>query len=258
VKATVNGIDVSYEIHGKEGAPWVVFNHSLACSKRMWDPQIERLGGRFRMLVHDMRGHGESSAPAGPYTLELLASDVVALMRHLGIRRAHFVGLSIGGMIGQVLADRHAELFERVVLADTSHTQTPETLKQWDERIRIAQTQGMDALVESTLARWLTEPFRKNQPEATAKIAAQIRATPVAGYVGCSQAIKGLKLTARLKEIRLSVLAIAGENDASAPGTRFIGENIPGAKLVMIPQAAHIANVEQAEKFTAAVAEFLS
>jgi 3-oxoadipate enol-lactonase len=258
MKASVNGIDINYEIHGREGAPWLTFSHSLACSVRMWDPQIEAFKDRYRVLVHDMRGHGASSAPAGPYSLEQLANDVVGLLQHLGIKRTHFIGLSIGGMIGQIIADKHAALVDKVVLADTGHAQSPEMQKQWDERIATAQTKGMKALVEPTLARWFTEPFRKTNPQEVGKIAALIENTPVAGYVGSCQAISKLNLTSRLKEIKVPVLAITGEQDGSAPATRFIGENIPGAKLVVIAQAAHIANVEQAEAFTRALRDFLS
>jgi 3-oxoadipate enol-lactonase len=259
MKASVNGIDINYEIHGKEGAPWITFSHSLACSVRMWDPQIAAFKDRFRILVHDMRGHGDTSAPAGPYSLEQLASDVAGLLKHVGIKKTHFVGLSIGGMIGQILADKHSALVERVVLADTGHTaQNPELLKQWEERIATAQTKGMKPLVEPTLARWFTEPFRKSSPDKVAKIAALIENTPAPGYVGCCQAISKLNLTSRLKEIKVPVLAITGEQDGSAAGTKFIGENIPGARFVGIPQAAHIANVEQPEAFNRALRDFLS
>jgi 3-oxoadipate enol-lactonase len=143
------------------------------------------------------------------------------------------------------------------VLADTGHTQTPETRKQWEERVQTAQTKGMQPLVEPTLGRWFTEPFRKSKPEVVKKIADLIQSTPVPGYVGCCQAISNLNTTARLKEIRNPVLAITGEQDGAAPGTRYIGENVPGAKFVSIPQAAHIANIEQAEAFNRALAEFL-
>src|SRR4051812_21084552 len=137
MKATVNGIDINYEIHGKEGAPWLVMSHSLACSVRMWDPQIAAFKDRFRMLVHDMRGHGATTAPRGAYTLEQMAEDVVGLAAHAGIKKFHFMGLSIGGMIGQMLALNHAALLDKVVLADTGHAQSPEMIKQWDERIAI-------------------------------------------------------------------------------------------------------------------------
>ncbi len=255
-KAKVNGIEINYEIHGAEGAPWLVLSHSLACTVRMWDPQIEAFKGSYRMLAYDMRGHGASTAPAGAYSLDMLADDVIELMKALGIKRATFIGLSIGGMIGQTLALKQLSLFNGMVFADTGHTQTPEAIKQWEERIRVVESQGMRPLVAPTMERWFTEPFR-NRPEAK-KIAELIANTPVAGYVGCGRAIMKLGTTARLKEIKVPVLAIAGEQDATAPGTRYIGENIPGAKLVIIPRAAHIANIEQAEAFNRSLREFLS
>jgi 3-oxoadipate enol-lactonase len=180
---------------------------------------------------------------------------VLALMRELKIDRARYVGLSIGGMIGQHLALKEPKRFEKMVLADTGHTQTPETLKQWEERIRIAQGQGMKPLVAGTMERWFTPAFRDTPPAK--KIAELIAATPVAGYVGCGQAIMKLNTTARLKDIKLPVLAITGESDAAAAATRYIGDNIPGAKFVNIPNAAHIANVEQAERFNQALRDFL-
>ena len=258
MKAKVNGIETNYEIHGRQGAPWLTFSHSLACSLRMWDGQIAAFKDRWHILVYDTRGHGGSEAPKGPYTLDMLAEDLHQLLDSLKIKKTSYVGLSMGGMIGQVLALTDPGLFERVVLADTGHAQTPETRKQWDERIQTASTKGMQPLVEPTLGRWFTEPFRKSKPDVVKTIADLIQATPVPGYVGCCQAIANLNTTARLKEIRHPVLAIAGEQDAAAPGTRYIGENVPGAKLVMIPQAAHIANIEQAEAFNRALREFLS
>jgi 3-oxoadipate enol-lactonase len=258
MKAKVNGIETDCEIHGSEGAPWLTFSHSLACSLRMWDGQIEAFKDRFRILAYDTRGHGASDAPQGPYSLDMLAEDLRQLLEHLKIKKTHFVGLSMGGMIGQTLALKSPELFDRVVLADTGHAQTPETIKQWDERVQTAQAKGMEPLVEGTLGRWFTEDFRKKQKPVVDTIAKLIKSTPVPGYVGCCQAIARLSTTARLKDIKQPVLAIAGEQDAAAPGTRYIGENVPGAKLVMIPQAAHIANIEQAEAFNRALREFLS
>jgi 3-oxoadipate enol-lactonase len=258
MKAKVNGIETNYEIHGPEGAPWLTLSHSLACSLRMWDGQIAEFKDRFRILAYDTRGHGASEAPKGPYTLDMLAEDLGQLLDQLKIRKMSYVGLSMGGMIGQTLVLKNPELFDRVVLADTGHAQTPETIKQWEERIRTAESKGMQPLVEGTLARWFTEDFRKNQKPVVDKIAKLIQSTPVPGYVGCCQAIAKLNTTARLKDIKRPVLAIAGEQDAAAPGTRYIGENVPGAKLVMIPQAAHIANIEQADAFNRALREFLS
>jgi 3-oxoadipate enol-lactonase len=256
MKAKVNGIEIHYEIHGKDGAPWLVLSHSLACSGRMWEPQVEVFKDRYRILNYDMRGHGQSDAPKGAYTLDMLADDVLSLMGSLRIEKAVYCGLSIGGMIGQTLALRKNPPFERMVLADTTHTQPPEALKQWEDRIRIAESKGMAGVLDSTMERWFTPAFRSSA--AAQKIAELIRSTPVPGYVGCGRAIMGLDTTARLKDIRLPVLAITGEQDGAAAGTRYIGENVPGAKFVSIANASHIANVEQAEAFNRALREFLS
>src|SRR5256885_13149036 len=209
----------------------------------MWDGQIAAFKDRYRILVYDTRGHGESMAPGGAYTLELLAEDLFELLKKLQITRTHFVGLSMGGMIGQTVALKTRALFDRLVLADTGHTQTPETIAQWQERIRTAETQGMQSLVEPTLGRWFTEPFRKAHPEIVKPIGQLIASTPVAGYVGCCHAISKLSTTTRLKDIKGPVLAITGEQDSAAPGTRYIGRHASRAKPVGISQAAYIANI---------------
>jgi 3-oxoadipate enol-lactonase len=257
MKASVNGIEINYEVSGKEGAPWLVLSHSLACTVRMWDPQVDAFKDRFRILNYDMRGHGATSAPQGPYTLDMLADDILALAKQLNIQKGYYCGLSIGGMIGQTIAIRGGGPFTKMVLADTTHTQPPEALKQWEDRINIARSKGMAGLVDGTMERWFTEPYRKKNSPEFQKVRNLVLQTPVAGFVGCGQAIMKLNTTARLKDIKLPVLAITGEQDGAAPGTKYIGENVPGAKYVGIPNAAHIANVEQAEAFNRALREFL-
>jgi 3-oxoadipate enol-lactonase len=255
MKAKVNGIEINYEVTGKEGAPWLVLSHSLACSVRMWDPTVEAFKGSFRILNYDMPGHGHTTAPKGPYTLDMLADDLLGLVSSLNIQGANYCGLSIGGMIGQTVALRGKHPFKKMVLADTTHTQPPEALKQWEDRIKTAEAKGMAGLLDSTMERWFTAPFRSSP--AAKKIAQLILATPVDGYIGCGRAIMGLNTTARLKDVKLPVLAITGNEDGAAPGTKFIGETVPGAKFVGIPQASHIANVEQPEAFNRALREFL-
>lgn len=260
MKAKTNGIELYYEVHGREGAPWLVFSHSLACSVRMWDAQIAAFRDRYRVLVFDTRGHGQSAAPAGAYTLEQMADDAKGLLGHLGVQRAHFVGLSMGGMIGQTFALKYPGVFQSLTLADTTSRYPAEAAGAWAERIRTAETQGMQPLVEPTLARWFTEPFRKARPEIVARIAAQIAATPVPGYVGCCRAIPKIDLTARLKEIRCPILVIVGEQDAGTPVAmaREIQDNAPGATLVVLPNAAHLSNIEQSEGFDRALGELLA
>ena len=260
MKAKVNGIEMYYEVHGKEGAPWLTLSHSLACSVRMWDPQIEAFKGRYRILAYDARGHGESMAPAGPYTLEMMAEDQHALFKHLDIEHSHFAGLSMGGMIGQTFALEYPGMLSSLILADTTSRYPPEAAGLWAERIKLAETRGMQPLVQPTLERWFTEPFRKSHPEVVERIGALIAATPVAGYVGCSHAIPKINLTARLKEIKCPMLVICGEQDAGTPPAmaREIHDSAPGSKLVLIPQAAHISNMEQPQAFSRAMEAFLA
>ena len=260
MKAKVNGIETYYEVHGKEGAPWLTLSHSLACSVRMWDPQIEAFKDRYRILAYDTRGHGESMAPAGAYTLEMLADDLRGLLRHLNVERTHFAGLSMGGMIGQTFALKYPGVFRSLVLADTTSRYPAEAAGLWAERIKTAETRGMQPLVQPTLERWFTEPFRKAHPEVVGRIGALIASTPVAGYVGCSHAIPKINLATRLKEIKVPILVICGEQDAGTPPAmaREIHDNAPGSKLVLISQAAHISNVEKAAEFNRALETFLS
>jgi len=259
MKAQTNGIGTYYELHGKEGLPWLVLSHSLACSVRMWDEQIAAFKERYRILAYDTRGHGSSDAPAGPYTLELLADDLKGLLDRLGIARAHYCGLSMGGMIGQTFALKYPAMFASLTLADTTSRMPAEALPVWQDRIRTAESQGMQPLVEPTLARWFTEPFRKAEPQTMQRIGTLIGSTPVAGYVGCCQAIPQINLTSRLKEIRCPILIIVGEDDPGTPVamSKEIHENAPGSKLVVLPKAAHLSNIEQSAAFNRALDEFL-
>lgn len=254
MKATVNGTGIHYEVHGTQG-PWLTFSHSLACSSAMWAPQIAEFSKRYRVLAFDTRGHGQSDAPEGAYTLEQLADDLDGLLKHLHIEETHYCGLSMGGMIGQTYALKHPGVFQSLTLADTTSRYPAEGAALWADRIKIAQTQGMKALVEPTLARWFTEPFRKQQAATVATIAAQIAATPVAGYAGCCQAIPKINLTHRLKEITCPILVIVGEQDMGTPlaMAREIHENAPGSKLTVLSPAAHISNIEQPEAFNKAL-----
>jgi len=260
MKANVNGTEIHYEIHGKAGAPWMVLSHSLACSTRMWDEQIAAFKDRFRILAFDTRGHGASAAPAGEYTLEMLADDAKGVMDKEGVTSCHWVGLSMGGMIGQTFALRYPGVFRSLTLADTTSRYPAEAAPVWADRIRTVQAQGMQALVDSTLARWFTEPYRKAAPQRLKDIAELIRTTPVNGYVGCCHALPKINVTARLKEIRCPILVIVGEQDMGTPPAmaQEIHDNAPGSTLVVLPNAAHISNIEQPEGFNRAMESVLS
>ncbi len=259
MKTRANGIDINYEIHGKEGAPWLTLSHSLACSVRMWDPQIAALKDSYRILAFDTRGHGGSEATKGAYTLELLADDLFFLLKELKISATHYCGLSMGGMIGQTFALKYPGVFQTLTLADTTSRYPAEAWPLWQERIKTAEAKGMEPLAQPTLERWFTEPFRKSSPAVVDSVRKLIVSTPVAGYAGCCNAIPKINLTARLKEIKCPILVIVGADDPGTPVSmaKEMHDNAPGSKLVILPSAAHLANLEQPEGFTKALRGFL-
>jgi 3-oxoadipate enol-lactonase len=259
MKITANGITMHYEMDGPESAPVVTLSHSLATDLSMWDPQVSVLKSGYRVLRYDTRGHGGTDAPEGPYTLEQLAEDVRALLQALRIPKTHFMGISMGGMIGQVLALKNPGMLQSLIFCDTSSRIPEEALPIWEERIGLAQKQGMDALVESTMERWFTASFRRKPLPALDKIRGMIRTTPVKGYVGCSRAIMRLNLTERLREITLPSFIIVGEEDPGTPvaASQVIHEQIKGSELVILKSAAHLSNIEQQDAFNTAVMAFL-
>jgi 3-oxoadipate enol-lactonase len=262
-KVSVNGIEIAYRLDGDYSAtkPWMVFSHSLACDHTMWDPQVAAFSRACNLLRYDIRGHGQSSAPGGEYSLDELAGDLKGLLDAMEIRRCHFVGLSLGGMIGQMAALRFPLRFASLTLADTSSRYPSEIKPVWDERIALARSPaGMKAVAPSTLERWFTPMFRLQHAEAVARIGRVIRGTPVNGYVGCAHAIARLNLTERLKNIDCPVLVIVGEEDKGTPPAMAeeIVRAIPGARLERLPDAAHLSNLEQPEAFNRALRSFLA
>ena len=260
MKITANGISMNYQLEGPANAPVVTFSHSLATDLSMWNPQVPALASRYRVLRYDMRGHGGTDAPEGPYSLEQLAEDVRALLKALGIARAHFVGLSIGGMIGQVLGLQSPQILHSLIVCDTTSRMPPEAKGMWDDRIRVARAQGMEPHVEPTISRWFTAPFREKRPDVVDPVRAMIRATKPAGFIGCCHAIAALDLTDRLHAINVPTLVIVGEDDPSAPvaAARTIHERIKGSELAILKSASHLSSAEQPEAFNRAVTTFLA
>jgi 3-oxoadipate enol-lactonase len=260
MKLRINGINVNYTLDGPTSGPVVTLSNSLASNLKMWEPQLAALTSRFRVLRYDTRGHGETEASAGPYTLAALAEDTRALVQALGIARTHFIGLSLGGMIGQLLALEHPELLQSLTLCDTMSRVPTEAKPTWEERIHTAQTQGLEPLVEPTIARWFTAPFRAQRTDVITQVRTMIRSTPVAGYIGCCHAIAGLNLTDRLKAITVPTLIIVGEDDPGTPvaASRTIQAQIKGSELVILKSAAHLSNLEQPQAFNEALTAFLA
>jgi 3-oxoadipate enol-lactonase len=259
MKADINGVAINYSLEGPEGAAVVMMSHSLMCTGAMWDAQMAALSD-YRVLRVDTRGHGGSDAPDGPYSLEGLAADFVGLMDHLGIDKVHYIGLSMGGMIGQVLGLDHGNRLFSLTVCDTMCEIPAAASSMWQERIDLAEKRGMSAHVDGTIERWFSDDFCARRADLVDPIRDLIRNTPVAGFTGCCLAISKLDLTARLSAITTPTLVIVGKDDPGTPvsAAEQIQQNIPGAELVIIDDALHLSNIEQPEAFNQAVTDFLS
>jgi 3-oxoadipate enol-lactonase len=254
-----NGIRMNYELSGAHDAPTVMLSHSLGCRLDMWDAQVPALESRFRVLRYDTRGHGATDAPEGPYTMALLGQDALSLMEALGLHEVHWIGLSMGGMIGQYIALNHAHRFRSMVLCDTAAVMPEENQPLWDERIDTARQNGMEALVEVTMERWFTRSFLDSRSPEVDRIRGQFLSTPVTGYIGCSEAIRRIDFLDRLSQVNLPTLVMVGAEDPATPveAARAIQERIPDAGLVVLPSAAHLSNIEQSEAFNRSLLQFM-
>jgi 3-oxoadipate enol-lactonase len=243
-------------VDGPAKAPALLFSNSLGCDLSMWDAQAKALKRDFRIIRYDSRGHGRSTAPRGPYSIERLGLDALAILDTLKVKRAHFCGLSKGGMVGQWLASHHGERLGKVVLANTAARMGPPDL--WNDRIQLVRKNGLDAIVGGTMERWFSPRFRSEDAKSIARVAAMFTATPVEGYVGCCAAIRDMDQSESIRAIRNPVLVIVGRNDpATTPAVgRFIKERIRGAKLAKLP-AAHLSAVETPAAFTELLGNFL-
>jgi len=252
-----NGIDIHHELSGPPDAPVVLLSNSLGTRLEMWDAQLPALAQRYRVLRYDGRGHGRSTAPAGPYSLEMLADDAIGLLDGLGIERAHFCGLSMGGMVGQLLGARHAPRLRSLTLCSTACYVAPKEL--WDQRIQAVSEGGVAAIAGSVVERWFTEAFRAEPSIVVERVRQMILETPAHGYAACCAAIRDMDLRETIRAIRLPTLIIAGDKDPATPPAKAheIRERIPAARLEVIPEAAHLVNIEQDVAFDASLLAFL-
>jgi 3-oxoadipate enol-lactonase len=259
MRIKANGIEMNYELSGKEDASLVVLSHSLGSSMAMWEPQMGDLRGHYSVLRYDTRGHGKTQAPPGPYSLDLLAGDAVALMDALHLEKAHWIGLSMGGMIGQAFALTHPDRILTLALCDTAAALPPDAQPVWAERIRTAREKGLAPLVDGTMERWFTPPFLDLNPPEVRRIREIFLDTPVDGYIGCSEAIRKLDHLERLHEINVPTLILVGSEDQGTPvsASEAMRDRIRTADLHVIPSAAHLSNVEQSEVFNRRLLAFL-
>jgi len=255
---SANGLTINYEFDRSAGAdaPVLLLSNSLGTTISMWDDQIAAFSSRYQVLRYDTRGHGASAQPEGPYSLDELGADVVALLDGLAIPKVHFCGLSLGGMIGQQLAIHSSDRLDKVVLCNTNAvTAQPDF---WDKRIGIVQSEGIAAIADGVMARFFSPEFAAKAPKTIADFKAGLIATPPVGYAACCAAIRDLDYRADLATIKAKTLVIAGSRDEASPAEngKAIAAAIPGATYQEI-DAAHISNIEAPERFSENVMSFL-
>lgn len=253
---TDDGCRLAFSIVGHPGAPALVLSNSLGTDRSLWDRQIETYADRFRVLRYDTRGHGESDAPVGGYTMERLGQDVLSLMGALDMASAHVCGISIGGMTALWLGVHAPTRVSRLVLANTAARIG--SVEIWNERMRVATTDGVAALADAAMTRWFTPAFHASEPDTVARFRAIMSGVPAAGYVGCSIALRDADLRGVTANVRARCLVITGVHDPATPPEdgAWLARTIPAATLVEL-DAAHLTNIERAPEFTEAVCQFL-
>jgi 3-oxoadipate enol-lactonase len=252
-------VEVAHELLGPMDDPPVILSCSLGTDRSMWDPQTPALAGTHMVVRYDLRGHGQSPAPPGPYAISDLGEDLLALMDRLEIERASLCGVSIGAMTSIWAAANAPERVHRLVLCCTSARFGPEAAEVYRARAQTVRAHTVDAVADGALERWFTPGFREAQPELMAQIRKGLTDTSSEGYAGCCEALAALDLHPALGSISAPTLVIAGAEDPATPPDhgRAIADGIAGARFELIEGAAHLANIEKAELVTPLIAGFI-
>jgi 3-oxoadipate enol-lactonase len=251
-----DGCTIHVEAAGPENAPVLMMSNSLGTDLHMWDEQVAPFTRHFRLLRYDRRGHGKSSVPKGPYSMERLGRDVVGVLDGLGVQKINWCGLSMGGMVGMWLGANAGSRIDKLILSNTSSYFPDKTL--WDGRIKLVRDKGLAGIVDANMERWFTKGFRDRAPAAMEKMRKMFLATNIEGYVGCGEAIRDMDHRPLLSKITAPTLVIAGRHDPATTleAGEFIQQHVPGAKIAVL-EAAHISNLEQPQAYADTVLGFL-
>jgi 3-oxoadipate enol-lactonase len=254
---SVNGILVHYSLEGPPDVPTLMFGNGLATSTEMWDEQARYFSQHWQVLRYDTRGHGSTGASEPPYSAEQLAHDVVGLLDRLGIGRAHYVGLSLGGMIGQYVVARHSDRFASLTLCDTTMRMNRQ---MWDARIAAIEAEGIEPQVHPSIDRWFTPSFSAAHSEIVEQLRHMIRTTSKQGYLGCAMAIRDMELEPLTRTIVVPTLVLVGRDDRSTPveDASELHAAIRGSELAVLDHAAHLPNIEQTRRFNEVLQRFLN
>jgi 3-oxoadipate enol-lactonase len=248
---------INYQTFGNPDVPALLFSNSLGTNYGMWKQQFNYFKERFYVICYDTRGHGSSSTPTGPYTLQQLGEDVILLLDHLNIEKASFCGISMGGLTGQWLAIHYPHRFSHIIVANTAAKIGQE--QAWLDRARLVREQGLQPIVATAASRWFTDPFIQSQTAIVNNLCNDLSAGSANGYANCCEALAKADVREQLKDITIPVLVIAGTQDpvTTIADGQFMQQHIPNAKLVEI-NASHISNIEQAENFNHILKDFLT
>jgi 3-oxoadipate enol-lactonase len=248
---------LEHRLQGPSGAPVVVLPGSLGTTKEIWEPQLDALS-RFRVLLCDLRGHGSSDVPPGPYSVAELGQDVLGLLDELGIERASFCGLSLGGAVGLWLAAEQPQRIEQLLVGCSSARFDPDG--RYRQRAEQVRAHGIESIADAVLERWFTAETRGRRPELVARYRERLLATPAEGYAGCCEAVSDWDFRERLQEIETPTLVIAGQRDEATPPAQaeLLASRIPDARLALLERAAHQANVERPDAFERLLARHLA
>jgi 3-oxoadipate enol-lactonase len=249
--------DVHFSAAGPEAAPAVVLSPSLGTELSMWEAQARRLAERFRVISYDIRGHGRSPVPPGPYSIDDLGRDLLALLDRLGLERSSLCGISIGGMASMWVAAHAPERVERLVVCCSSARIDPEGA--YRDRAALVRERGLAEIAEGALERWFTSEFRESHPDLVRWMCERLLATPVEGYASCCEALADMDLRGDLGAIAAPTLVIAGREDPATPPAHaeLIAAGIVGSRLEVVANAAHLANLGRPEAVGDLIAEHL-
>lgn len=253
----MTAVEVHAVVTGKADGPVVLLSNSLGSTHRMWDAQLSELEQHFRVVRYDTRGHGASPVPEGPYSIDDLADDVVALLDRLDVESAHLVGLSLGGMTVLRVAARNPERARRLAVLCSGARLAP--AQAWTDRAALVRAGGAGAVAASVVERWFTAEHLSARPKERADWELMIASTPAEGYAGCCEAIAALDLRQELSDVTAPTLVIAGADDPATPPAKLqeIADGISDARLLVVSHAAHLANAERPDVVTPALSEHL-
>lgn len=253
------GISINYELTGSLNSPVVVMSHPLGGSLEIWDPQIAALSNHFRVLRYDTRGHGGTSSPRGPYSMDTLVADALSLLNDLELDKVHWVGLSMGGLIGQGLAIANPERLLSMSLCNTVSHVRKEARKMWKVRYRPGQQFELRHVVDHAMKLWLTGEYRSTHTKEFEDIRRRFLSTPVHGYTACMSAIMNSDFTHQLAGIQIPTLIVGSDQDLATPieESEIIHTEIPNSNFEVVTGAAHLSNVEQPERFNKILLSFL-